>query len=111
MIAQAADDAILPAEFVVFGRSIGWLGMDQERSASIHVGAQEINASRGIIPVVNDYVLQFFMQKLFSGFFVGGIHFDKVGQDTDWFKLRSFAALNGGEQALDGFRCIGAVGD
>ena len=106
VIAEATDDAILTAQFVVFGRSVGRFRMDQEGGTAIHVGAQKVDSPPCVLPVVDDDVFQFFMQEFFGGLLVGGVDFDKVGEHADGLEILSFAALDGGEQTLYSFSCI-----
>ena len=89
----------------------GSFGMDQESGAAVQIGAHEVDAALGIVPVLNDYILELFVQELLGGLFEGGLHFDKVRQDADGVEVFGFTALNGREQALDAFGGIGAMGD
>ena len=54
--------------------------MNQERGAPVQIGTHDIDAALGFVPILDDHVFQLFVQKIFSGFFVGRIHFDEIGQ-------------------------------
>ena len=61
------------------------------------------------LPVIHHYIFQFFVKKLFGGFFELRIDFDVIGQHAKRVHARCLAFFDGGEQALHRFRGVGAM--
>jgi hypothetical protein len=84
--------------------------MDEERCASIGIGAHQLDAALGFAPTGDDDVLEFVVQEFFAGFFPGGVgHFYEIGQHARGFEVGDLAMLDSREEALDGFGGVGAV--
>ena len=85
--AQTADDSRspdrAPARLAEPWRVRVLLGVDQERRAAIHVAAHQIDAQICLAPVLDYYVFELFVQKLFGRLFVSGVDFDEIGQHAD----------------------------
>src|SRR5580692_7822376 len=109
MVAQAAGYAFGVGELGSGGPAVVRFGMNEERSAAIHVGAHDVDAALGLIPVLDDYVFQFFVEEILGGFFECRFNFDEIGKHAGGAEVVGFALLDGGKEALDAFGCISAV--
>ncbi len=111
-IAQAAGDAGFGTDGGL-GQGRGFVsvgfGMNQERGTAIEIGADEIEAALGVLPGIDHDVFQLFVEELFGGLFELRIDLDVIGQHAQRVDARGLAFFDGGEEALHGFRCIGAV--
>ena len=84
-------------------------GMNEERGASVDVGAQHAQAFVGRVPGFDDDVVQFVAQEVFDHALVARFDFEEVGQHAD----RREAALHhsGLKQAAHGFGGVSVLGD
>ena len=80
---RRAGDAGFRADGRLGQRRIPWpfgFGMHQERGAAIELGADEIEAALGLLPVLDHDVFQLFVQEFFRGLFELRIDFHEIGQ-------------------------------
>ena len=71
--------------------------MHQERRAAFEIGAHQVDAALGLLPIRRDDVLELVVQKFLSRLFVGGIHLDEIRQHAQRTEVRHLAfwiALN-----------------
>src|ERR1700691_6066755 len=103
MVAQAAGHTLSICKFGAGSPAIFWLRMNQESGAAVEIRAHDVDATLGLVPVLDDYVFEFFVEKIFSRFFECRFHFDEIRQDAGGAEVVGLPVLNGGEEALDAF--------
>ena len=109
MVAQPANHPIRAGQFVGLAQPFIGYRMNQECCAAVEIGAHDIDAALGLIPIVDDDIFQLFVQEIFGGFFVGRIDLDEIRQHASRNKSFRFAPFDRGKQTLDTFSCIRAM--
>ena len=85
------------------------LGMHQEGGAAVQLGADEIQAALGLLPVLHHHVFQLFVQEFFGRLFELRVHFHVVRQHAQRLQVAGLAFFERGEQPLHRFGGVGAV--
>ena len=106
-LSRPATPSALPA--VAAPRLLAHFRMNQKCRAAVHIGAHDVDAALGFIPILHHHVFQLFMEELFGGFFERGLHFNEIRQHARRAELFSLALFDGGEEALHAFGGIGAM--